>query len=244
MVMPYCMPALEPGPGAPGKWTREFWHNDRRAGRAEMKLYDGLGPNPRLVRMFLAEKKLDVPSEFVDLLAGANRREPYTQRNPFGQLPSLELDGGRVIAETAVICEYLEELHPEPPLLGRTPLERAEARMWLRRVELHVTAPLADGFRFAEGLKLFQGRIHVIPQAADDLKALAREGLAKLDGLIAGRAFIAGERLTLADLVLFAFLDFASGVGQKFDPSNRNVSGWFERMAARPSAAASAQPGS
>ena len=207
-----------------------------------MKLYDGLGPNPRLVRMFLAEKKLDVPCEVVDLLAGANRREPYTRRNPFGQLPSLELDDGRVIAETTVICEYLEELHPEPPLLGRTPLERAEARMWLRRVEIHVTAPLADGFRFAEGIKLFQGRIHVIPQAADDLKALAREGLAKLDGLIAGRSFIAGERLTLADIVLFAFLDFANGVGQKLDPSNRNVAAWFERMAARPSAAASAQP--
>ena len=114
--------------------------------------------------------------------------------------------------------------------------------MWLRRVELHVTAPLADGFRFAEGIKLFQGRIRVIPQAADDLKALAREGLAKFDGLIAGRSFIAGERLTLADIVLFAFLDFAAGVGQKLDPANRNLASWFERMAARPSAAASAQP--
>ena len=207
-----------------------------------MKLHDGLGPNPRLVRMFIAEKKLDIASEVVDLMAGANRREPYTSKNAFGQLPSLELDDGRVISETVVICEYLDELHPEPPLIGRSPEERAEARMWLRRVELHVTEPLANGFRFGEGRKLFEGRIRLIPQAADDLKALAREGLAKLDGLIAGRSFIAGERLTLADIVLFAFLDFGNSVGQKLDPANRNLSTWFARMAARPSAAASAQP--
>jgi glutathione S-transferase len=207
-----------------------------------MKLYDGLGPNPRLVRMFIAEKKLDIASQVVDLMGGANRREPYTSKNPFGQLPSLELDDGRVIAETDVICEYLEELHPEPALIGRTPLERAEERMWRRRVELHVTEPLANGFRYGEGCKLFEGRIRVIPQAADDLKALAREGLAKLDGLIAGREFLAGDRLTLADIVLFAFLDFGAGVGQKADPAHRNLGAWFARMAARPSAAASAQP--
>jgi glutathione S-transferase len=175
-------------------------------------------------------------------MGGANRREPYTSRNPFGQLPSLELDDGRVIAETDVICEYLEELHPEPALIGRTPLERAEERMWRRRVELHVTEPLANGFRYAEGRKLFEGRIRLIPQAADDLKTLAREGLARLDGLIAGRPFIAGDRLTLADIVLFAFLDFGASVGQKLDPANRNLAAWFERVAGRPSAAASAQP--
>jgi glutathione S-transferase len=207
-----------------------------------MKLYDGLGPNPRLVRMFIAEKKLEIESQPVDLLGGANRREPYTSKNPFGQLPSLELDDGRVIAETDVICEYLEELHPEPALIGRTPPERAEERMWRRRVELHVTEPLANGFRYAEGLKLFENRIRVIPQAADDLKALAREGLARLDGLIAGREYLAGDRLTLADIVLFAFLDFGAGVGQKPDPANRNIAAWFARVAARPSAAASAQP--
>jgi glutathione S-transferase len=213
-------------------------------GEDSMKLYDGLGPNPRLVRMFIAEKKLDVETEFVDLLAGANRREPYTRANPFGQLPSLQLDDGRVIAETTVICEYLEERQPEPALIGRTAEERAEARMWLRRVELHVTEPLANGFRYGEGRKLFEGRIRLIPHASDDLKALAREGLAKLDALIAGRPFVAGERLTLGDLVLFSFLDFGASVGQKLDPANRNLAAWFERMAARPSAAASAQPGS
>ena len=115
-----------------------------------MKLYDSLGPNPRVVRMFMREKGIELPSEQVDILGGANRRPPYTDRNPSGQMPSLELDDGSVLAETAAICEYLEEKHPEPPLVGRTPEERAETRMWTRRVEFNITEHLYNGFRFGE----------------------------------------------------------------------------------------------
>ena len=207
-----------------------------------MKLANSLGPNPRLVRMFLHEKGIEIPTEEVDIMAGENRRAPYTERNPSGQMPALELDDGRCIAETVVICEYLEELHPDPPLIGSTPEERAHVRMWTRRVENWITQPLADGFRFAEGLAMFKERLHVIPQAADDLKAIAREGLDKLDAGIAGRPYLAGDRFTLADIVLYNFLDFGAGVGQSVDPALKNIADWFARVNARESADASLHP--
>ena len=207
-----------------------------------MKFYDSLGPNPRLVRLFMLEKGIDVPKVQIDLIGGENRRAPYTDKNPGGQVPSLELDDGTFLAETVTICEYLEELHPTPALIGTTPAERAVARMWTRRVELWITEPLANGFRYGEGLAMFKSRMRVIPQASDDLKALARDGVAKLDAQIAGRKFIAGDRLTLADIVLYAGLDFGTGVGQPIDPEQKNVSAWFARMAARPSAEASIHP--
>src|ERR1041384_7737802 len=108
--------------------------------------------------MFLLEKGLALPGAQVESLGAENRRPPYTDRNPGGQVPALELDDGRVIAETVAIFEYLEEKHPRPPLIGATPEERAETRMWQRRVELNVTEHLYNGFRFAEGLEIFRPR--------------------------------------------------------------------------------------
>ena len=110
--------------------------------------------------------------------------------------------------------------------------------MWARRIDLNILEPMANGFRFAEGLKLFEPRIRVMPQAAADLKALAQEKLTWLDGLIAGREFVCGNRMTLADILLFVFLDFAAGVGQPINQDNRNVVALYERMKARASAAA------
>jgi glutathione S-transferase len=208
-----------------------------------VKLYNSLGPNPRLVRMFLAEKNLEIPAVEIDLMGGENRRPPYTDKNPGGQLPALELDDGSVLGETVAICEYLEELNPEPRLVGATPEERAQTRMWIRRLESRITEPLANGFRFAEGLELFKNRMRCIPQAADDLKATARDGLAWLDGLLQGRSYVAGDRFSLADIVLYALLDFGASVGQPLDPALKNVSDWFARVAARPSAEASLHPG-
>ena len=204
-----------------------------------MKLYTGIGPNPRVVRMFLAEKGVSIPLETVDLLGGENRRGSHLERNPAGQLPSLELDDGRHLAEITAICEYLEEKYPNPPLIGATAEERAETRMWVRRIDLNIVEPMANGFRYGEGLALFKDRIHVIPQAADDLKAIAREKLAWLDGLMQGRPWICGDRFGLADILLFGFLDFGRTVGQPFDPALGWVSDWFARVAARPSAEAS-----
>ncbi|HEY5107498.1 MAG TPA: glutathione S-transferase family protein [Caulobacteraceae bacterium] len=205
-----------------------------------MKFYNSIGPNPRVVKMFMAEKSLDIAHEEVNLVAGENRQAPYTAKNPSGQMPALELDDGEVLAEITAICEYLEEIHPDPPLVGATPRERATTRMWVRRVDLNIVEPMANGFRFSQGLPLFQNRVHCIPHAADDLKVIAQEHLTWLDGLIAGRTWIAGERFTLADILLFCFLDFGSQVGQPLNAENKNVAAWFERVKARPSAAASA----
>jgi glutathione S-transferase len=204
-----------------------------------MKLYTGLGPNPRTVRMFMAEKGIEIPLVKVDLMTAENRRAPYTGKNPAGQLPCLELDDGTHLAEITAICEYLEEKHPKPPLVGTTPEERAVTRMWTRRIDLNIVEPMANGFRYGEGLALFKERIHVIPQAADDLKAIAREKLAWLDGLMEGNDWICGSRFTLADVFLFAFADFGRTVGQPLDPKLAWLPGWFERVAKRPSAAAS-----
>ena len=207
-----------------------------------MKFYNSIGPNPRLVRIFMAEKGIDLPIEEVDLMAGENRQPPYNQKNPTGQMPALELDDGSVLAETVPICEYLEESRPDPALIGTTPQERAETRMWTRRIELNITEPMTNGFRFAEGLAIFKDRIHVIPQAADDLKAIARENLERLDGWLEGRDHVAGDRFSLADIVLYAFLDFGTSVGQPADPSLKQLGSWFERVGARPSAEASLHP--
>lgn len=205
-----------------------------------MLFYDSIGPNPRVVRMFMAERGIEgVPTETVDLRGGENRREPFLSRNPSGQCPALALDDGTILAEITAICEYLDEVGPPgKTLIGATPEERAATRMWTRRIDLNIAEPMANGFRFAEGLKLFQDRIRCIPQAADDLKLTAQEKLTWLDGLIAGRKFICGDKVTLADILLFCFVDFFAGIKQPINPDNKNIVAWYDRMKALPSAAA------
>ncbi|MGH6987015.1 MAG: glutathione S-transferase family protein [Caulobacteraceae bacterium] len=205
-----------------------------------MKLHTSIGPNPRVVKMFIAEKGLDIPRAQVDLMAGENRKEPYLSKNPSGTSPTLETDEGLMLAEITAICEYLEELHPSPALIGETPMQRAETRMWTRRIDLGVLEPMANGFRFSEGLALFKDRIRCLPEAAEGLKAMARDKLAWLDRQMAGRSFVVGDRFTLADILLFSFLDFGAQVGQKLDPANTHLSAWFEKVKERPSVAASA----
>lgn len=204
-----------------------------------MKFYNSIGPNPRVVKMFMAEKGLDFPRVEVDLLAGENRGAAYGAKNPSGTTPALELDDGVVLAEITAICEYLEEMHPSPSLIGTNPRERAETRMWTRRIDLGVVEPMANGFRFSQGLGLFKDRMRCLPEAADGLKAMAQDKLAWLDREMGERRWIVGERFTLSDILLFCFLDFAAAFGQPLHPDNRRVAAWFERVNARPSAAAS-----
>jgi glutathione S-transferase len=205
-----------------------------------MKLYTSIGPNPRLVNMFAAEKGLALPTVVVDVMGGENRRQPFLALNPAGGTPVLELDDGTTLAETVAICEYLEELHPDPVLIGATPQARALTRMWTRRVDLQVVQPLVNGFRGAEGLLLFRDRVRCLPQAADDLKLTAREGLQWLEQQMGERQYIAGNTMSLADLLLFSFVEFGALVGQPLDRDNRRLAAWHERMASRPSAAATA----
>lgn len=207
-----------------------------------MKLYDSLGPNPRLVRMFALEKGLSLDSEQVDIMGGANREPAYLARNPMGEMPCLELDDGTVIAQTIAICEYLDETQDGPRLVGETPEARAATRMWIRNVEARITEPMTNGFRWAEGLAMFQNRRHCVPQAADDMKAIAREGLAWLDAQLAGREWIAGDAFGLADVVAYCLIDFGVGVGQPVDPSLAHLGDWLARVGARDSAEASLHP--
>ncbi len=208
-----------------------------------MKLLNSFGPNPRMVRMFLAEKGMSLEVEDLDLMAAENRAGPYLQKNPGGQMPALELDDGNVVAETTTICEYLEEQQPLPALIGTTALERANTRMWTRRVELNITEHMYNGFRYAEGIDIFRDRMLCFPEAADSLKAKARGGREWLNGLIGGREFIAGDKICMADLVLYCCMDFCKDVGQPLDADLENLGAWFKRIDARPSAKASLHAG-
>ena len=204
-----------------------------------MKFYNSIGPNPRVVRMFMAEKDIDIPKEEVDLMKGDNRKPPYsTIKNTMGQMPALELDGGHCVTEITAICEYLEDKFPTPALIGDTPEKKAETRKWTRRVDLNICEPLTSGFRYSQGLALFKERIPTVPEAADGLKRIAQHYLKWLDGEIDGKEFICGKRFTLADIMLFAFLDFGTTVGQPLNPGNTNVAAWFARLKERPSAKA------
>jgi glutathione S-transferase len=204
-----------------------------------MKLYDSIGPNPHLVRMFAAEKGFAFKEVVkVDIMKGENRQGPYLAKNPAGGMPSIETDDGKVIAETIAICELLEELKPSPALIGTNPTERAETRMWVRRVEWKIIQPMTDGFRFAEGLPLFKTRMYTAPEAAPGLKAIAQEGYKWLDAQLAGRDTIVPGRFSLADVALYALASFGSTVGQPVPAECKNVVRWYEATKARPSAKA------
>ena len=205
-----------------------------------MKLYTSMGPNPHMVRMFAAEKGLSLPMVEVDLMGGENRCPPYSEAvNVAGQTPALELEDGTKITEITVICEYLEEKHPSPALIGSTPEERAETRMWTRRIDLNICEPMTNGFRAAEGRRIFENRMKLVgAEGAAELKAIAKDRLIWLDGQLKGRQFICGDRFSLADVLLFAFLAFGAQVGQPIPDEAGWVKDWFARVGARPSAAA------
>jgi glutathione S-transferase len=187
------------------------------------------------VRIFMAERGIELPMEEVDLRAGANRAQPYLSTNPAGQMPALELDDGSIVTEILPICEYLDETHPGDSLIGSSPEERAQTRRWTRWTDLNIVEPLTNGFRFGEGLALFESRIRCIPEASDGLKACAQDKLAFLDAQLAGRDYVAGNRFTLADILLHAFLAFGESVGQPLNPELKNIAAWYERVGKRES---------
>lgn len=202
-----------------------------------MKLYNSMGPNPKVVRMFMAERGIEMEMQEVDLMTGENRQAAFVATNPSGTLPALETDDGTVLAEITAICEYLDEKEGQSSLIGTTAEERAVTRMWSRRIDLNILENLANGFRFSEGLGLFKDRMRTIPQAADDLKTLAQERITWLDGLMEGKEFICGDRFSLADILLYSFLEFGESVGQPINQDNLNICAWYARIKERPSAA-------
>ena len=203
-----------------------------------MKLYDSIGPNPHVVRMVLAEKGLELPKQRLNIADRENRKPPYLSLNPMGQVPALELDDGRILTEITAIAEYIDELHPTPPLIGSTAFERAETRMWVRRLDLNILEPMTAGYRYSDGLEFFKDRVVLIPEAAAGLKSIAHQWLAWCDQQMAGRPYVVGDRFTLADIMLFCFTRFGGKVGQPFDPAWTTLQAWFERIGQRPSARA------
>ena len=204
-----------------------------------MKFYDSFGMNPRMVRFFMLEKGLELEHQEVDILGGECRQPEYLSRNPAGQTPMLELDDSTALCETWAICEYLEEMNPQPALIGSTPQERALTRMWWRRAEIHVCWPMIQGFYAAEGYELFKDRTYCLTSAADDLKEKARRGMVWLDGLMGERRWLAGDRFTMGDICLYTYIDLLRGAGQEIPAQCRWMPSWFNRVGARPAASAS-----
>lgn len=203
-----------------------------------MKLYNSVGPNPQVVRTFLAERGITLDMQDVDIMAGDNRKPDFLQVNPAGQLPALVLDDGSILTEITVICEYLDETQPGDSFMGETPERRAHNRSWTRWADLNVCEPLANGFRFSEGLPLFESRMRCIPEASDGLKACAQDKLAWLDGQLGRRPFLAGDTYSLADILLSTFLTFGEQVGQPLNRDLKTLSAWYDRCVSRDSASA------
>jgi glutathione S-transferase len=203
-----------------------------------MKLYNSIGPNPHVVRMFIAELGLDIETIEIDLMVGENRQEEHLKRNPSGQSPTLELEDGSFLSEITAICEYLDEKQGNTDLMGKTPEERASTRMWTRRVDLQIIEPLTTGFRYSEGLELFKSRMQTIPEAAEGLKSIAQEKLAWLNGEMDGKDYICGDRFSLADIMLFCFIAFGATVGQNLSEENTNITSWYDRVKERSSTTA------
>lgn len=203
-----------------------------------MKLISSVGPNPHVVRMFMAERGIELPVETIDIRAGDNRAEPYLKTNPAGQSPALVLDDGSVVTEITAICEYLDETQPGDRLLGSTPEARAQSRRWTRWTDLNICEPMGIAFRSSEGLKMFENRMRCLPEAAPGLKACVQDKLGWLDARLADQNYIGGDAFGLADIMLYCFQLFGNRVGQPLDPELANLSAWFERVGSRTSAAA------
>jgi glutathione S-transferase len=202
-----------------------------------MKLYDSAAaPNPRRVRIFLAEKGVQVPIEPVDIGKADNRKPPFLAKNPLGGLPVLELDDGTFLAESVAICRYFEEQKPEPPLMGTDARDRALVEMWQRRMELEL-------FRYVTGCfqnthKFFAGRIPQVPEYGEVCRSAARARLAWLDGELEARPFVAGERYTIADITALCAIDFGRVTDIRIAPEQKHLARWHETVSSRPSAKA------
>jgi glutathione S-transferase len=202
-----------------------------------MKLYDSLmAPNPRRVRIFLAEKGITVPTVQVDIGKAENRQPPFLAKNPMAGVPVLELDDGTPLAESVAICRYFEELHPEPPLFGVDAKDRALVEMWQRRMEHEVLMNVAGSFRNTHDF--FKGRIEQVPAYGEACKRAAVKRLEWLDGELAGRPFVAGDRYTIADITALCGVDFGRVTGIRIAPEQKNLARWHETASARPSAKA------
>jgi glutathione S-transferase len=203
-----------------------------------MKLYDGgRAPNPRRVRIYLAEKGLSVPLVSVDMGALEHKSETVATRNPLKRLPVLELDDGTVITETIAICRYFEELHPTPPLFGTGALGKAMVEMWQRRIELNFLMPVANAFRHIHPA-MKEWEIPQMPEWGEINKPKALEFMAILDRELTSREFAAGDAYSVADITGLVTMDFLKPARIAVPEEFANLRRWHAAMSARPSAPA------
>jgi glutathione S-transferase len=204
-------------------------------GPLPIRLFDSFGILPRVIRFFLLEKGIEIPRHEVDLLLGENRDPEYLKLNPSGQTPALELSDGTILGEGPVICEYLEDLFPDPPLIGTTSKERAITRMWWRRAELNICQPMILGFYYGEGFETYRTRMRCLPEAAAGMKERARDGMRWMDGLLRGE-WVAGPPFTIADIHLYCFIEELTQKGQSVPDECHALKSWMERVGSRPAA--------
>jgi len=202
-----------------------------------MKLYDAkLAPNPRRVKIFLAEKGIDVDTVDIDIAKGENQQPEFLAKNPMGRVPVLELDDGACIAESVAICRYFEELQPDPPLMGVDALDRALVEMWNRRMEFGIFAPCSNAFRHLH--RFFAGRYPQVAEWGEECRRTSQEAFGWLDGELADRKFIAGERFTIADITALCGIDFGRVIDIRIQDEQVNLKRWYDTVSARPSAKA------
>ena len=203
-----------------------------------MKLYGAPmpAPNPRRVRIFLAEKGIDLPETPIDLMKREHKSPEHRARNSLGQIPTLELDDGETLSETVAICRYFEEVQPEPSLFGRTAVEKARVDMWVRRVEFVLMTPVGNYWRH------FHPRTAALLTQYKDFGKSNAEAYANaqkwLDRELEGRPFITGDSYSMADICALSTVDFADWIGLPLDPALSNLTAWRARVSARPSASA------
>jgi glutathione S-transferase len=202
-----------------------------------MILHDlSAGMHPRRVRIFMAEKGLSIERREVDAVGGANAMPDFLRLNPLGKLPVLELDDGSAIAESLAICRYLEALHPQPPLMGRTPQAAAHTEMWTLRMDHELSQPIA--LAFVHSSDFYRGRVEQVPEVAGWARNRALQTMVWLDGELAERGHIAGEDYTLADIVAQCACVLGKAVGLRIPPEMTHLSRWFTQVSARPTARA------
>ena len=202
-----------------------------------MKLYQYPGaPNPKKVMVYLAEKGLKIPVEQVDILTGQNRKPEYLGKNPMGGLPTLELDDGSYLPESLAIIEYLEELNPNPPMIGTKPEQRARVRSLERMIDTSILGRIATIFQNTS--PFFAERLKQSADAAENARTALAGNLKILDAKIGSHPFVAGAEPSIADCTLFAALSFAEFGQVPIDPGCKNVHRWYESFKQRPSATA------
>ena len=202
-----------------------------------MKLYDDrLAPNPRRVRVFLAEKGIEVPTEQVSIMAGAHKTADFRRISPMALLPALELDDGRVLTETVAICRYFEEIQPEPALMGTDAFGKANVEMWQRRMELELLMPIAMTFRHTHPA-MAELEEQIAPFGEVNRRRAERR-IRLLDEDLGRTRFVAGDSYSIADITAMCALDFGRPARIAVPDECANVKRWYAEVSSRPSAKA------